>query len=94
MHILAASTKRTLVDFLRDEAPLEYERLKSIGRLASPSLDDNGDRSDLTPLSYARWVRDALVVLPFDDGWSRRPPRRARGLHGTPTTPMASRSIA
>ena len=64
MHVKPTSTRRTLVDFLRDEAPLEYERLKSIGQLVSPSSpDENGDRPDLTPLSYARWVRDALGRL-------------------------------
>ena len=63
MHIKTSSTRRTLVDFLREEAPLEYERLKSIGQLATPSPDDNGDDSELTPLSYARWVRDAFGRL-------------------------------
>ena len=29
----------TLVDFLQEEAPLEYERLKSIGQLASLIAD-------------------------------------------------------
>ncbi len=50
--------KRAVLAFLREEAPLEYERLKSIGQLTSPSPDVNGDRSDL--FSYARWVRDAF----------------------------------
>ena len=63
MHAKPTSTRRTLVDFLQDEAPLEYERLKSIGQLASPSPDAHGDCCDLTSLSYARWVRDAFDRL-------------------------------
>jgi hypothetical protein len=63
MHVKTPSTRRTVADFLREEAPLEYERLKSIGQLAPTSPDVNGDRSDLSQLSYARWVRDALGRL-------------------------------
>ena len=60
MHVKTASTKRAVVDFLREEAPLEYERLKSISQLASTLHAVNGGRSDLSQLSYALWVRDAL----------------------------------
>ena len=60
MHVKTASTRRVAVDFLREEAPLEYERLKSIGELASTSPDPHGDRADLSQLSYARWIRDAF----------------------------------
>jgi hypothetical protein len=56
MHVKAASTKRAVVDFLREEAPLEYERLKSISELASTLAAANCDRSDVSQLSYARWV--------------------------------------
>ena len=57
---ITSSTKRAIVDFLREEAPLEYERLKSIGHLVSASPDVERDRPDLNQLSYARWVLDAL----------------------------------
>ena len=39
MHVKTPSTRRAVVDFLREEAPLEYERLKSIGQLASGPPD-------------------------------------------------------
>lgn len=63
MQFSTCSTRCTVVDFLREEAPLEYERLKSIGQLASTLHDVAGDRSDLSQLSYARWVRDTLGRL-------------------------------
>ncbi len=61
MHVMSPSTRRAVVDFLREEAPLEYERLESISQLVSKSPD--GDDSDLSQLSYARWVRDAFGRL-------------------------------
>lgn len=60
MQVKTRSAKRTVIDFLREEAPLEYERLRSISQLASTLHDVTGDRSDLSQFSYARWVRDAL----------------------------------
>jgi len=58
-----SSPKQAVVDFLREEAPLEYERLRSIGRLASTRSDSSGDPPDLSQISYGRWVREALGLL-------------------------------
>ncbi len=58
MPIKTLSAKRSVVDFLREEAPLEYERLKSIGLLDSTSNDRSGDPSGPSQISYAQWVRD------------------------------------
>jgi hypothetical protein len=54
MHVKTPSAKRTVVDFLREEAPLELERLTSIGQL----IGVQGDRPD--QFSYERWVWDAF----------------------------------
>ncbi len=56
MHITIHSAKRIVADFLREEAPLEYERLKSIGQLATTSPGMDCDQSQL-------WVRDAFGRL-------------------------------
>jgi hypothetical protein len=64
MTVNASLSKQAIVTFIRDEAPLEFERLQSIGRLASTWPDSVGDRSDLGQFSYARWVREALGLWP------------------------------
>lgn len=51
----ALSAKQAVADFLREEAPLEFERLRSIGRLAPTRPDLKCDCPDLS-----LWVREAL----------------------------------
>jgi hypothetical protein len=60
MTVDTSPVARALVDFLREEAPLEYERLQSISDLVSAPPDVSGDRSDLSQAFYARWVRGVL----------------------------------
>ena len=63
MTVDAPSTKHAIVEFIRQEAPLEFARLQSIGRLASALPDCSGDRPDLSQDSYGSWVREAFGFL-------------------------------
>ncbi len=63
MTVTTSSVKRALVDFLREEAPREYERLQSISDLVSAPPDVAADRSDLSPASYARWLRGVFGLF-------------------------------
>jgi len=63
MTEFSLSTKQAVVAFLREEAPLELERLRSIVDLVQDRPDVVGDTPDLVPLSHPRWVRESLGVL-------------------------------
>jgi hypothetical protein len=53
MQVKTHSPKQTVVGFLREEAPQEYERLESIGQLVRTSLGIDRDPSQL-------WVLDSF----------------------------------
>ena len=53
------------MDFLRVEAPLELERQRSLGRLATLSTTYDGDQSVPAHRSYGRWLREAYGLFSF-----------------------------
>ena len=56
-------TRQAVVAFLREEAPWELERLRSIAELDRDRPEVVGDRSDPVPLSHPRWFRSSLRLL-------------------------------
>jgi len=59
----AHSTNQAVVAFLREEAPLEFERLRSIVELAQDRPEAVAEAQDPVPLSHPRWVRESLGSL-------------------------------
>jgi len=55
-----ALSSSDVIDFLRNEAPREFERLESIARLVTPAAEGpQGGSSSRSPW-YAAWIQEAL----------------------------------
>ena len=55
-----ASSSSDVIDFLRNEAPFEFERLKSIARLVTTAAQGPQCRSSSRSPWYAAWIQEAL----------------------------------
>jgi hypothetical protein len=63
MDDLGATSDTPVLRYLHDEAPWEFERLESIGRLVRLWPDWGTGRADPLPTSEADWFRRACGAL-------------------------------
>jgi len=63
MNESASTTREAVLAFLREEAPLEYERLRSIVQLAPARPATAGEPPEPVPFPHARWVQESLERL-------------------------------
>ena len=57
------ASKEAVVAFLREEAPLEFERLRSIAQLGPTRPEAIGEPLDAVSFSHPRWVRESFGSL-------------------------------
>jgi hypothetical protein len=57
-----ANSSVAVIDFLRREAPFEFERLRSIGRLEASSDRGSASGPDVDDPSYAAWLRETFWI--------------------------------
>jgi len=57
------ASKEAVVGFLRTEAPLEFERLRSIAQLSPTGPEATGGPLDTVSSSHPRWVRECFGSL-------------------------------
>ena len=56
-------SKEAVVRFLREEAPLEFERLRSIAQLSPTDPEATGEPLYTVVSSHPRWVRECFGSL-------------------------------
>jgi hypothetical protein len=59
---------RAVVDFLRREAPIEFERLRSISQLVSSWSEADAARPDPRYSHYAAWLRETFGMFDSPSG--------------------------
>jgi hypothetical protein len=52
-----------VVEFIRREAPCEFERIRSIGRLVASWPESESVRRDPRLPSYAAWLRETYGIF-------------------------------
>ena len=57
------ASKEAVAGFLRDEAPFEFERLRSIAQLSPTEPEATSQPLDTVLPSHPRWVRDCFGSL-------------------------------
>jgi hypothetical protein len=57
------ASKEAVVTFLRKEAPLEFERLRSIAQLSPAECETDGEPLDTASISHPGWVQECFGSL-------------------------------
>jgi hypothetical protein len=61
MNAEGSTSTGAVIDYLRREAPFEFERLQSIGRLEARA-DENGTGPEPGDPAYAAWLRETFWI--------------------------------
>jgi hypothetical protein len=64
------SNPRAVIEFLRREAPFEFERLRSISQLVSSWSEADGARPGSRYSAYAAWLRETFGMFESSSGSS------------------------
>jgi hypothetical protein len=56
------STPTAVIDYLRREAPLEFLRLQSIGRVEASQAEESGAGPEPGDPAYAAWLRETFWI--------------------------------
>ena len=57
------ASKEAVIGFLRKDAPLEFERLRSIAQLSPTGPEATSEPLDTVLFSHPRWVRECFGSL-------------------------------
>jgi hypothetical protein len=62
MNVEQSSPTGAVIDFLRREAPFEFQRLQSIGRLEASQAEESGAGPEPEDPAYAAWLRETFWI--------------------------------
>jgi hypothetical protein len=62
MNVEQSTPTGAVIDYLRREAPFEFERLQSIGRLEASRAEESGAEPEPGDPAYAAWLRETFWI--------------------------------
>jgi hypothetical protein len=90
----STAARDAILDFLRHESPLEWERLASIGRLVNAGVGATSLPREAEDLSYTGWLRATFGMFGRTPNRAGRDSAPGWPAHGSELTDGADRSRA